>query len=220
MKEQKKKTNSEEQRQLTAAEQRRNQIFETKRKELLAEGYREKDLTVGIVYANIMSIVFGIPLILPLAALYIKLNPIQLEGFADRTAFFSFGIVLAILIATVIHELIHGTVWAVYAKEHFKSIEFGFIKEYLTPYCCCKDALPKIPYIIGSLAPTFILGIIPCVIAIISGSGFLFVFGCLMILSGGGDMTITSKMLCYRSRYLEAVYLDHPYKCGLVVFEK
>jgi len=209
-----------ENRKLTEAEERRTKIFEEKRKQFIAEGYQEKDLTVGIVYANIMSFVFGIPLILPLTVVYIKLNPIRLEAFADRAFVFSFGIIAAMLIATVIHELIHGTVWAMYAKDHFKSIEFGFIKEYLTPYCCCKDALPKIPYMIGSLAPTVILGIIPCVFAIFNGSGFLFILGCLMILSGGGDMTITSKMLCYRSGHLESVYMDHPYKCGLVVFEK
>ena len=37
---------------------------------------------------------------------------------------------------------------------------------------------------------------------------------------GGGDFTIILKILLHRQRGKEAVYYDHPYECGVVVFEK
>ena len=41
-----------------------------------------------------------------------------------------------------------------------------------------------------------------------------------MIFGGGGDFAIILKMLLHRQRGKEAVYYDHPYECGVVVFEK
>ena len=37
---------------------------------------------------------------------------------------------------------------------------------------------------------------------------------------GGGDFLIILKILLYRSGKKETVYYDHPYECGVVVFEK
>ena len=68
--------------------------------------------------------------------------------------------------------------------------------------------------------PTVLLGIIPAVVAIFSSSWLVFVIGCIMILSGGGDMTIVLKLLMYRSEKQEILYMDHPYEYGLVVFER
>ena len=68
--------------------------------------------------------------------------------------------------------------------------------------------------------PTVILGLIPAVVAIFNGSVLVFTIGCLMILAGGGDLTILLKILMYRSKKEEILYMDHPYECGLVVFER
>ena len=116
--------------------------------------------------------------------------------------------------------LIHGLFWAIYAKNHLKSIEFGFMISSLTPYCCCKDMLTKSQYIVGGIMPTVLLGIVPAVISIFTGSLFWFIMGELMILAGGGDLTILLKLLRYKSKKEEILYMDHPYECGLVVFER
>lgn len=68
--------------------------------------------------------------------------------------------------------------------------------------------------------PTVILGILPCIISLFSKQTFLLYFGLLMILSGGGDMSIIYKILLNRSEKKEELYLDHPYKCGTMIFEK
>ena len=41
-----------------------------------------------------------------------------------------------------------------------------------------------------------------------------------MTLGGGGDFLIIMKILQYHSDKEDQVYYDHPYECGVVVFEK
>ena len=58
------------------------------------------------------------------------------------------------------------------------------------------------------------------VVAVVTGQLMLLLLSELMILSGGGDFLIILKILLYRSGKKETVYYDHPYECGVVVFEK
>lgn len=204
-------------RKLNKAEEKRKKLYEEKKKELLAQGYEEKDLTISVLRANIMAIVLGLPIIILLLILFIYKNQSGLYTFSFYGPVV-FLVIFAVLV--VVHELIHGLFWAIYAKHHLKSIEFGLIVSSLTPYCCCKEMLTKSQYIIGGIMPTVILGIIPAVISIFTGSIFWFAMGELMILSGGGDMTILLKLLRYKSNKKEILYMDHPYECGLVVFER
>ena len=204
-------------RKLSKSEQKRKKLYEEKKKELLAQGYEEKDLTIGVVYANIMAFVLGLPIIILLLILFIYKNQSGIYTFSIYGPVV-FLIIFAVLV--VVHELIHGLFWAIYAKNHLKSIEFGFMISSLTPYCCCKDMLTKPQYIVGGIMPTVLLGIVPAVISIFTGSLFWFIMGELMILAGGGDLTILLKLLRYKSKKEEILYMDHPYECGLVVFER
>ena len=206
-----------ENRKLSKAEEKRKKLYEEKKKELIAKGYEEKDLTISVVKANVMAFVLGMPIIILLFILFIYKNQSGIYTFSIRE---SVGFLFLFAILVVLHELIHGLFWAIFAKNHLKSIEFGFIASSLTPYCCCKDMLTKSQYIIGGIMPTVILGIIPAVISIFTGSVFWFVMGELMILSGGGDMTISLNLLRYKSDKKEILYMDHPYECGLIVFER
>lgn len=207
-------------RKLTKAEEKRKRIYEEEKQKLIEAGYTEKDLTISVVYANVMAFVLGLPIIIVLGVLFFNNNfNSSRESFTfTMSECVIFLVVLAVLI--VVHELIHGAFWAIFAKNHLKSIEFGFMVQYLTPYCCCKEVLTRGQYIIGGIMPTVLLGVVPAVVAIFSGSSLLFAIGCLMILAGGGDLTILLKILMYRSKKEEILYMDHPYECGLVVFER
>lgn len=207
----------EKERKLTKAEEKRKKIYEEEKQKLIESGYTEKDLTISVAYANVMAFVLGLPIIIVLGVLFFNNNFRESFTFTMSECVI-FLVVLAVLI--VVHELIHGAFWAIFAKNHLKSIEFGFMVQYLTPYCCCKEVLTRGQYIIGGIMPTVLLGVVPAVIAIFSGSSLLFAIGCLMILAGGGDLTILLKILMYRSEKEEILYMDHPYECGLVVFER
>ena len=58
-----------------------------------------------------------------------------------------------------------------------KDIEYGFIKEMLTPYCYCRSPQSKGMYIIGSMMPMTILGAVVCVFGIVFASPILMLIG-------------------------------------------
>ncbi|MDO5784879.1 MAG: DUF3267 domain-containing protein [Eubacteriales bacterium] len=208
---------AEKQRKLTAAEQRRKAQFEQLEAELCAQDYQKHDLTIGLVYANVMAIVLGIPIIALLCVAFFVRNAsgTMVMGTGNMLVWF---LVLVALI--VVHELIHGITWAVFAPHHWKAVEFGFIAKYLTPYCTCGEPLKRYQYVIGALMPTIVLGILPAVFAIFSGNLEWLLMGCVMILGGGGDMTIVLKLLRHRSSGADTIYIDHPYAAGIVAFER
>ena len=120
----------------------------------------------------------------------------------------------------VIHELIHGFFWSKGAENGMKDIQYGFIKEQLTPYCACLCPLSKKTYIIGSLMPMTILGILLGIVSIFVGQLLLLIISLLQIMGGAGDILITSMLLRYKTKGKDVVLLDHPTDCGLVAFEK
>ena len=123
------------------------------------------------------------------------------------------------MILVVMHELIHGITWGLCAKNGFKTIEFGVIWEYLTPYCTCSEPLRKGQMVLGALMPTILLGVVPGIIACIIGSTDLVYMAGAMMLGGGADLMIVGKILRHKTGKT-ALFHDHPYKVGTIVFEK
>lgn len=208
-------------RTLSKAEQKRKEQFDIKVEELAKEGYEKSDLTIGVVKANILAVIISIPVIILMVVIYLAVNPPQsMLGGRLNLAFAPLIVFPSFLILTVIHELIHGATWAIFAKEHFKSISFGVIWAMLTPYCTCNELLKKWQYIIGAIMPTIFVGFLPAVIAILYNNPTLFFISIIMVAGGGGDAIIATKLLMYRPKSTECMYMDHPYECGMVVFEK
>ena len=54
---------AEDKRPLTPAEQARKAAFEAMQASLAAEGYRPHDLTIGMIYANVMTLAIGLPVV-------------------------------------------------------------------------------------------------------------------------------------------------------------
>ncbi len=204
-------------RKLSPAEEKRLARFEAMAAAMEAEGYVRKDLTVGIVAANVVAIAVAIPLF----TLFIWLFYLANGGFSFSIGYGSFLLFLVVLLVlVVVHELLHGATWAIFAPRHFKDIEFGFMVKYLTPYCTCTVPLGRGQYIAGALAPLVVLGIIPTAVAFPIGSFETLIMGLIMIVSAMGDIMIVVKMLRYKSDAAEVVYCDHPTQAGMVVFER
>ncbi len=207
----------EKKRELTAAEQKRLDKFERISSEFEEKGYKKSDLQISIVWANIVVILVAIPVF---AAGLILMNVFH-PDVSYRTEFSGLLFVLiGTLVLVVVHELVHGLTWSMFSENGLKDIEFGFMKQYLTPYCTCTTPLRKSGYICGALMPLLVLGLIPTIIAIVIGSVPLLYIGMIMILSGGGDVMIVIKLLRYRSGAREILIYDHPTQAGSVVFEK
>jgi len=100
-------------------------------------------------------------------------------------------ITLPVIIAgIIIHELLHGMVWAVFVKGGIKSIKFGFSKNNFTPYCHCKVPIKLKYYICGGIMPALILGILPMIISWFNGNTAMFLFGVVFCLAAGSDILI------------------------------
>ncbi|MBO4687514.1 MAG: DUF3267 domain-containing protein [Clostridiales bacterium] len=222
---QKKEKTTQEEHKLTEAEIRRAENFKVKEAALLEKGYKRKDLTISIAQANFVGVLLTLPFIAAIAAGYYFYN----GGFGIRTLLNEniklYFIYIAIIMVSfvplaVIHEWIHGTCWRFGAENGKKDIEYGFIKEKLTPYCTCLSPLTKPMYIFGSLMPMTILGIVLGVVSIFVGNIALLAISVVQTMGGAGDILVTSILLRYKTKGKDFILMDHPTAVGLVAFEK
>ena len=188
------------------------------------ENYRKEKLTIDLVWANVFGVLILIPigLLFGLPFYFIWKPQLDIKQYLDSAgplgAGLGFLLIFEILIlGIVLHELIHGIIWAKFAKEGFKSIKFGVLWEMLTPYCHCKEALNVRQYIIGAIAPAIILGIIPSIIAIITGNLGLLIFGMLFTMAAGGDFLIINLI---RKESSSDLVQDHPSEAGCFIYRK
>ena len=188
------------------------------------ENYRKEKLTIDLVWANVFGILILIPigLLFGLPFYFIWKPQLDIKQYLDSAgplgAGLGFLLIFGILIlGIVLHELIHGIIWAKFAKEGFKSIKFGVLWEMLTPYCHCKEALTVRQYIIGAIAPAIILGIIPAIIAIMTGNLGLLIFGMLFTMAAGGDFLIINLI---RKESSSDLVQDHPSEAGCFIYRK
>ena len=188
------------------------------------ENYRKEKLTIDLVWANVFGILILIPigLLFGLPFYFIWKPQLDIKQYLDSAgplgAGLGFLLIFEILIlGIVLHELIHGIIWAKFAKEGFKSIKFGVLWEMLTPYCHCKEALNVRQYIIGAIAPAIILGIIPSIIAIMTGNLGLLIFGMLFTMAAGGDFLIINLI---RKESSSDLVQDHPSEAGCFIYRK
>ncbi len=212
-------------RKLTEAEIKRKANFKAKEAALLEKGYKRKDLTISIAKANFVGVLLTIPFIAAILAGYYLYNGhfgvLTLLKDDSPTYFIYLAVIFVSFIPlAVIHELIHGFVWSRGTENGLKDIQYGFIKEQLTPYCACLCPLSKKMYIIGSMMPMTILGILLGIVSIFTGQLLLLVISLLQVSGGAGDILITSMLLRYKTKGKDVVLLDHPTDCGLVAFEK
>ena len=186
-----------------------------------------KKMAMSLSKANMVSIL----LILP-AAFFIYFTPYYVLTFNESSIpdfknslsdiafeFGSFGLSLFILAITilgvVIHELIHGFCWGIYAKNGFRSIKFGVFWKMMAPYCHCKEPLQVKQYMIGALMPGVILGLIPTIYAVFNDNFGIFLLGVFFTMAAGGDIIMVYLL---RNEKMNSLVQDHSSEMGCYVF--
>ncbi|MBN1118374.1 MAG: DUF3267 domain-containing protein [Bacteroidales bacterium] len=125
------------------------------------------------------------------------------------------GVILTLLIfiaGAIVHELLHGITWAVFAG--WKSISFGIKWEYLTPYCHCSKALKKKYFVAGAVMPLLVLGIFPLVYSYIDGNFKIWFFGYFFTMAAFGDINALWALRKYPGN---TIIEDHPTELGFFV---
>lgn len=210
---------------LTEAEIKRQAAFDEKEKKLLEKGYERKDIQISVLTANFVGILLTLPFVAAIVAGYILRNgwPDFHKVLDENSVLYFVGIgviMVSSIVLAVVHEKIHGWFWTIGAENGKKDIEFGFQKETLTPYCTCTSPLSKSIYILGSMMPMTILGVVLGVVSIFVNSFILLAVSAIQIIGGAGDILITTMLLFHKTKGKDVVLLDHPTKIGLVSFEK
>ena len=119
-------------------------------------------------------------------------------------------------VGLVIHELLHGAIWALWTPEGVKSIKFWIKFSALTPYCHCKEPLKVKHYKIGIISPLIILGIIPLIVSLIIGNRIIYFYGMLFSCMASGDIIVLFLLWKLgHNRYVS----DHPTKMGFTLLE-
>lgn len=169
------------------------------------------EYTMTAAKANIMVLFFVFPILLISVLPYFAI-----WGVSEimHTNLGEVVFIAALLAGIVVHELIHGLCWGVFAQAGFKSIKFGIIWQALTPYCHCKEVLTVSQYRIGALMPTIILGILPVIFSWITGNYLLLMFGIFLTVGGSGDLLVV-----WMTRKLNKTkkIKDHPFKVGFYI---
>ncbi len=211
-------------RKLTAAEQRRVDRLNEVSGRLEAEGYRRTDLTISLVRANVVILAASIPFYVILAIVYFHLHPlgdkISLSLSFGKLAVFLPVFVIGTFALTVVHELVHGFFWGLFAEHHFHDIAFGIIPQYGAAYCTCKTPLRKDQYIVGGIMPLILVGLLPLIYGIAAGSLLITLVSSIMTLGAGGDILIIQALLRFKTDAREVLIYDHPTEGGSIVFTR
>lgn len=180
---------------------------------LSLEQYKKEKKTIDIYEASKLAVVlFFVPLILLGLPFYFLWRPV-LQFYWYDILIFS----LLFIVGIVLHELIHGLIFGLFAESGFKSIRFGFLWSPITPYCHCVEPLKLRHYIIGALMPAIILGLIPAVISIFNGNLMLLIIGVFFISAAAGDIMV---IWILRKESMETLVLDHPSEPGCFIYRK
>ncbi len=178
---------------------------------------------MGAGAANLFGLLFLIPIILFLGIPYYYFWPEQftieqLKGYLEARERLTMSVIFIggfiLFVGIVAHEFLHGLGWSFYAKNGWKSISFGMVWKYLTPYCHCSEILTLSAYRFGSLLPAIVLGIFPSLIAIITGQIGLMIFGFFFTFAAAGDFLI---LWLIRKEKSTDMVQDHQDKIGCVI---
>ena len=187
---------------------------------MIFDNYEEELITFSIEEASLLAIrllaVLGVFLVFPFILLYFSKFSIYFSNFnfivflKDCLLFF-----LLIIVGIILHELIHGAVWAIFVKEKFKAIKFGVLWKYLTPYCHCSVPLKVKHYIAGGIMPAIVLGVAPTLLAFFTGNVLLFFLGIYFTAAASGDFMIIYLL---RNEEQNNYVIDHDSLPGCTVY--
>ena len=192
---------------ISAAKQLAIENYKYQTEYLTRQGFAVQEMLISILRANLMAVVLSLPFIITFGYAFVTIWNKKAEAIP-------LSLLILCLLSIPVHELLHGIGWSFFCKNRFKSIRFGVMWSSLTPYCACNEPLGFWPYLVGGIAPFFLLGLIPSLLGVFLGSFQCLTFGLLGILAAGGDMAICLNMLKCKN----ALFLDHPTSCGFAAF--
>lgn len=179
---------------------------------------KPKDRSVSLLAANLLAPVMALPPIALLLILYIKVWGYEgvfgwLQTLSGPRAL---AAVAALLVSVPVHELIHGVSYAIFGRKPLATVRLRFELKALAPYVHLEERIGVRPYRLAILMPALILGLLPSLAGLLTGSAWALAFGLSSILAAGGDMVI---LWVLRGVAPGSLVEDHPTRAGCYVIE-
>ncbi|APD06913.1 hypothetical protein UJ101_01394 [Flavobacteriaceae bacterium UJ101] len=179
---------------------------------------------INLIWANVFSIIILLPILVLYGIPYYFIwgnrfkTPSNIDNSLLESILVNSLLIIPIIITgVIIHELVHGITWSLFAKKGFKSIKFGILWKMITPYCHCTEPLKAKHYRLGAIMPFIVLGIIPYIGSLLSGNLGLFLFSILFTIAASGDFLMLYMLrIAKPNQYVQ----DHPSEAGFYVFEE
>ena len=118
------------------------------------------------------------------------------------------------LVGIVIHEALHGIVWAFASGRPLSSISYGLQWKTLTPYAHAKEPMPVGAYRAGGIAPFIGTAVLPALYALAAGDGAVLAATLFFGTVCGGDLTV---LWLLRNARTDDFVKDHPERAGGIV---
>lgn len=188
--------------------------FQEMRRQMLAQGYKEKNVTFSSGKIMAMGLIAALLPVIILGMIYrfFLIDRAHLTDVGGLSFYIMFVIIIAV--TAVVHELLHGIGWALAGGKGWSVIKFNI--HALMSSCACVTVLTKSQYLTGALLPLLVLG---------TGSIlFIFVYpGTIAILvmaanfvGAGADIIIAAHIIMEPADFI----LDHPRQAGYVAFAR
>ena len=173
---------------------------------------QKRDVSIPMAKATLLGALIAIPVaIVQFAGFYLIHGAAEFEPKWNITL-----LIVLILVGIILHEVIHGISWAAFGKRPLSTIKFGFMWKTVTPYTHIKEPLDVHAYRLGAFMPSLVLGIIPYILALLTGSGDLLWFSLLHTTAASGDWLV---MWIIRSVKPGSLVKDHPTNAGCYILE-
>jgi hypothetical protein len=176
-------------------------------------GYRD----VSIPFERIMKPANALGLLMLAAALapFVALHGVNQLVNTRWPPLIAVGIVLVIMVVlTVAHELIHAISWVWAGGLTWQNVSFGIKWKTLMPYAHINTPISARAYRWGAVMPGLLTGVIPALIALITGSGLLMLIGTMMFVGAVGDVIV---LWIIQDVPADSAVLDHPSAVGCYV---
>lgn len=176
------------------------------------------EATISMVTANVIALAL-LPVLLAVFLLPFRwLWEKPLINWQELSSLAALAVILpAFLVGVAVHELLHaaGFVWA--GKAPISTVKFGILWRALAPYAHCRAPITAAAYRISLALPGILLGLVPGLLGLAIGAGWLLMWGVMMSVAAAGDLAV---LLAIRAVSGDSLVLDHPSKAGCLVLKE
>lgn len=181
------------------------------------EGYEPELRTIGMLAANLWGVLLMVVAIVVGWFALTGLYPSYSFDMDDPMlmAKNSMWFCILMLLGIVVHELVHGFTWLLLLHKGFRHLSFGLMAGGV--YCHIDVPMVKKPYVIGALMPLLLVGLVPWVAGIVTGSLLWMLVGGIYIGAATGDLMIVKAI---HNEPADTLIYDHPTLPGCYVYHR